>query len=166
LKGAVNDARSFQEFLTDSRELGGLQVPPSCIRVLKNEEATRSTILSAFDSHLLNNPNIFEDGTAAMILYFAGHGSRVASPGNLLSPDARVEVICPVDERTPGPDGEMVAAIPDYTLAQRLQKLAVRKGNNITVILDSCHSEGMQRAPVNAKAKPHEAVSTRPAGSG
>ncbi|KAJ7464442.1 caspase domain-containing protein [Mycena latifolia] len=153
LRGAVNDARSFEKFLTDSRELGGLQVHPSCIKFLDNERATRSAILSAFDSHFLSNPNIPDDGTAAMIFFFAGHGSRVESPKNFLPVDGRVEVICPVDERTRGIDGKQVAAIPDYVLAQQLRQLAIAKGNNITVILDSCHSGGMARDAGDARAR-------------
>ncbi|KAJ7694626.1 caspase domain-containing protein [Mycena rosella] len=147
LRGAVNDARSFERFLMDPHESGGLQVPRSCIKFLENEQATRSASLSAFDTHFLNNQNIPEDGTATMIAYFAGHGSRMESPGNLLPADSRVEVICPVDERTLGSDGKEVPTIPDYVLAQRLQQLAIKKGNNITVILDSCHSGGMKRVP-------------------
>ncbi|KAJ6592236.1 caspase domain-containing protein [Mycena vulgaris] len=148
LRGAVTDAKSFEEFLKDPRESGGLQVPPSCIKFLADENATHSAILSAFDSHFLDNPNIPDDGTAAIIFFFAGHGSRVVSPGNLLPTDGKVEVICPVDDRTLGDDGEPVTGIPDYALAHRLQQLAIKKGNNITVILDSCHSGGMARDDV------------------
>ncbi|KAJ7694569.1 hypothetical protein B0H17DRAFT_460972 [Mycena rosella] len=131
LNGAVNDAKLFAKYLTDSLESGGLQVPSSHIELLVNEKATRTAILSTFDSHFLNNPLIPDHGKAAMIFLFAGHGSRIASPGNLLAPDGKVEVVCPVDERTVDADGHRVHAIPDYLLAQKLYHLAMKKGNNI-----------------------------------
>ncbi|KAJ7906975.1 hypothetical protein B0H13DRAFT_2273908 [Mycena leptocephala] len=145
LRGAVNDAKLFNEFLADSRDSGGLQVPPTHIRFLENRNATRCAILSAFEAHFLNNPAIPDHENTTMIFYFAGHGSRVESPGNILAADGKVEVICPVDERTLGVDGKYVHGIPDYVLGQLLFRLAEKKGNNIIVIMDSCHSGGMGR---------------------
>ncbi|KAJ7464440.1 hypothetical protein FB451DRAFT_1138849 [Mycena latifolia] len=151
LNGAVNDAESFKTFLTDSRRLKGLQVPSSHIKSLTNEKATRSAILSTFKSHFLDNQDIPDHGNAAMIFFFAGHGSRVDSPNNLLPYDSKVEVICPFDERTRGPDKKYVHAIPDFVLGQLSHELAEKKGNNITVILDSCHSGGMGRNDAKAR---------------
>ncbi|KAJ7278318.1 caspase domain-containing protein [Mycena rebaudengoi] len=151
LRGAVNDAEAFKKFLTDSRQLGGLQVPCAHIRFLANEDATRYAILSALESHFLHNPSIPDHGNTAMILFFAGHGSRVLSLKNLLPSDSKVEVICPVDERTLDSDGKYVHAIPDYILAQLLQRLADQKGDNITCIMDSCHSGGMGRDEERAR---------------
>ncbi|KAF7356172.1 ICE-like protease (Caspase) p20 domain protein [Mycena venus] len=145
LKGCVNDAKEVKTFLTKSRRFGGLGVPLSHIKYLENKSATRRAILSTFRKHLIDNPDIPDHGNTAMIFYFAGHGSRVPSSGKFLPADARVEVICPVDERTRGNDGQQVAPIPDYTLAKLLKLLAAKKGDNITVILDSCHSAGMSR---------------------
>ncbi|KAJ7146545.1 caspase domain-containing protein [Mycena epipterygia] len=151
LKGAVNDANFFYKFLTDPYEEGGLQVPHTHIKFLDNEKATRSAILSTFETHLLKNPDIPEQGDTAMVIFFAGHGSRIEDYGNRMAPDSKIEVICPADERTRGIDGKKVAAIPDYVLAHKLKQLADRKGNNITVILDACHSGGMGRAPKDAE---------------
>ncbi|KAJ7148506.1 caspase domain-containing protein [Mycena crocata] len=162
LGGAVNDALSFRKFLMDSREARGLQVSPSHIKLLTNKQATRAAILSTLTSHFLDNDDIPNHGEATMIFYFAGHGSRVAYKNNRMLPDGMGEAICPVDERTSKADGthvkglfsdsdsstvhpEYVYAIPDYVLGQFLHNLAEKKGNNITVILDSCHSGGMGR---------------------
>ncbi|KAJ7918245.1 hypothetical protein B0H13DRAFT_2437652, partial [Mycena leptocephala] len=139
LRGAVNDATAFYEFLLDSRERRGLGVPKLNILFLKDEDAARDKILAAFESHLLNNPRIPDRGEASMILFFAGHGTRVYAPGNLMSQDAMVEGICPVDERT-SPGGKYVHMIPDYVLVHLLRELCEKKGQNITVIFDSCHS--------------------------
>ncbi|KAJ7828863.1 caspase domain-containing protein [Mycena leptocephala] len=139
LRGAVNDARAVERYLLD------LHVPPSNIVLLENENATRSAILSAFKTHLLKNANIPDHGDATMILFFAGHGSSFEAPSDLIAPNGRVEAICPVDERTKNDAGEYVHAIPDYVLARLLSELAGKKGTNITVILDCCHSGGMER---------------------
>ncbi|KAJ7919367.1 caspase domain-containing protein [Mycena leptocephala] len=134
LRGAVNDARAFEKYLLD------LHVPPSNIVLLKNEKATRSVILTAFKTHLLDNTNIPDRGEATMIFFFAGHGSRFEAPSDLIAPDRRVEAICPVDERTTNEAGEYVHAIPDYVLVWLFAELADKKGTNIITIFDCCHS--------------------------
>jgi hypothetical protein len=126
LLGAVNDARAFERYLMDI-----LHVPPANIAFIENEKATRSAILSTFKSHFLDNRNIPDHGETAMILYFAGHGSRVMAEGNLIAHNSKVEVMCPVDERTTTRAGEYIHAIPDYVLGWLLRELAEKKGPNI-----------------------------------
>ncbi|KAF7365683.1 hypothetical protein MVEN_00442000 [Mycena venus] len=126
LEGAVKDAKAFENYLLED-----LHVPLSNILLIENEKATRVAILSAFKSHLLENEDIPDHGEATMIFFFAGHGSRVYAPGNVKSRDLKVNVLCPVDERTTNEAGEYVHAIPDYTLGWLLWKLAERKGRNI-----------------------------------
>ncbi|KAJ7202537.1 caspase domain-containing protein, partial [Mycena pura] len=145
LRGAVNDATEFRQYLLDSREKRGLQVPESNIVSLINGEATRDNILATFKSHFLDNRRIPNGGDTTMILFFAGHGSRVEARGNLISSDEEVRGICPVDERTITPSRKYVHTIPDYVLGWLLRELALKKGPNITVIFDSCHSGGMGR---------------------
>ncbi|KAJ7778942.1 caspase domain-containing protein [Mycena metata] len=150
LEGAVNDAKAFRDFLVakpepqHSSEKGGLGVLESNILLLCNGQATRKGILDAFKTHLLNNPRIPDDGDAAMIFFFAGHGTRVSASKSWISQDRNVEGICPVDERT-SPGGKAVHTIPDYVLVHLLQQLSEKKGRNITAIYDSCHSGGMGR---------------------
>jgi hypothetical protein len=132
LSGAVNDAREFEKFLLDPRDKRGLQVPTSNIVRLENGQATRSAILAALRSHFLENPDIPDHGNATMILFYAGHGTRMEAPGNLMAFDRKVEALCPVDERTKGADGKSyVHAIPDYVLGRLLWELSKKKGNNI-----------------------------------
>jgi hypothetical protein len=126
LLGAVNDAKEFERCLMDV-----LHVPRSHIAFIENKKATRDAILSTFKSHFLDNRNIPDHGETTMILYFAGHGSRVTAEGNLIAHDGKVEVMCPVDERTTNRMGEYIHAIPDYVLGWLLRELAERKGPNI-----------------------------------
>jgi hypothetical protein len=99
--------------------------------LLSNEKATRKAILTAFKSHLLNNHNIPDDGTATMIFYFAGYGTLINAQEHLLPPDRMDEAIYPVDAGTTDASGNYVHAIPDYVLVQLLCELAEKKGSNI-----------------------------------
>ena len=125
LEGAVNDAKEFCKFLVDK-----FQVLESNILLLCNGQATRARILDAFKTHLLNNPRIPNGGDAATIFFFAGHGTRVSAPGNLMSEYEQVEGICAVDERT-GSGKEYVHMIPDSVLVRLLLQLSEKKGQNI-----------------------------------
>ncbi|KAJ6622310.1 caspase domain-containing protein [Mycena sp. CBHHK59/15] len=138
LNGCVGDAESFQECL--SRTLG--PAPESGVLLLTNADAKRKDILSAFHTHLIDNPAI-ERGEP-IIIYFAGHGSRVPAPTGWHSPSGQVETICPSNESTQA-EGELIHGIPDFTINALLRILAREKGNNITLVCDSCHSGGVAR---------------------
>ncbi|KAF8211813.1 hypothetical protein K438DRAFT_1929038 [Mycena galopus ATCC 62051] len=129
LVGAVNDARAFHKFLMED-----LRVPPRNIVLLENTHATRAKILSTIESHLCDNPDIPDHGEVTVLLYFAGHGSSVAAPENVIAPNGQIE-LC----------GKEVHAIPDYVLNRLLGEIAEKKGHNIVVIMDCCHSGGMDR---------------------
>ena len=142
----MNDARMFEKFLLDPREQRGLGVPAENIVLLENTQATRKAILSTFQSHFLNNPDIPDHGEATLILFYAGHGSRIEEHGNLIAPDERVEALCPVDERTMDENGEYVHAIPDYVLGWLLSELAAKKSPNIVCFLSLCPSPSLLTA--------------------
>jgi hypothetical protein len=65
------------------------------------------------------------------VIFYAGHGNRVAAPKGWIADNDRVETICPHDERTIGPDGKEIFAIPDRTIGGLLRRLASIKGDNI-----------------------------------
>ncbi|KAF8176701.1 hypothetical protein K438DRAFT_1607354, partial [Mycena galopus ATCC 62051] len=132
LRGAVNDGRAFKKLLVEH-----LHVPPGNIALLENADATCAKILFMIRSHLRDNADIPDGGEATIILYFAGHGSRVDAPANVIAPDGQIEVMCPVDYMTD--DVGEVHAIPDYVLNQLLGEIA-EKGHNVVVIMDCCHS--------------------------
>ncbi|KAJ7190179.1 hypothetical protein GGX14DRAFT_606401 [Mycena pura] len=134
IRGAVNDARAFEKFLRDPREQRGHGVPAANIVLLEDEQATRDTILSTFQSHFLNNHSIPDYGEATMILFYAGAGGRGGA-------------ILPADCGTRDAYGTYKHEIPGHVLECLLTKLAARKGPNITVIFDACHSGGL-RYPV------------------
>ncbi|KAJ6455384.1 caspase domain-containing protein [Mycena sanguinolenta] len=140
LDGAVNDARAIKELLVND-----LHVPHRNIVLLEDAAATRAKILSTIQTHFRDNPDIPDNGKATIVLYFAGHGSRVDAPEDILAPEGRIELLCPVDYKTTNAAGEEVQAIPDYLLSRLLGEIVEKKSKNIIVILDCCHSGGMDR---------------------
>ncbi|KAK7024881.1 Metacaspase-7 [Favolaschia claudopus] len=155
LDGAVNDAKEFRKYLEEV-----LHVPVDNILSIENRDATRSKIMSGFRTHFIENSRIPDGGETTMIFYFAGHGSRAATTRNMIARDMKVETICPVDERTQDAAGQHIHSIPDYVLGWLLQELSQKKGSNITVILDSCHSGGIARRG-EGKSRAAETDSTK-----
>lgn len=100
---------------------------------LANGEATRASILETFRTHLLDNSSIEKDD--AIIIYYAGHGSRAPAPNSWPSTDGKIETLVPHDERRTTPEGEVIHGIPDRTINQLLSALATAKGNNIVRLL-------------------------------
>ncbi|EIM87035.1 uncharacterized protein STEHIDRAFT_56298, partial [Stereum hirsutum FP-91666 SS1] len=137
LECAVSDAKSIVNFLETS-----LHVSSSHILTLFDSAATRSNILSSFASHLLNNDDIKHGDP--ILVYFAGHGThylmRPREREKYDTDDGNYEAICPHDRGCIDPDGKKVRDIRDSTLGKMLLDLSLAKGNNITVILDCCHS--------------------------
>ncbi|KAK7461775.1 hypothetical protein VKT23_008207 [Stygiomarasmius scandens] len=117
----------------------------SRIVFLVNEDATRAGIISNFESHFIKNSEInCED---AMVFFFAGHGSRVDAPDGWRTSDGKIETYCPYDDGTKDTNGHYIPGIPDLTMKALIRKLAAKKGNNIVIIFDSCHSGGIVRLP-------------------
>lgn len=139
----MNDALSFKKFLTKK-----LRVPDSHIVFLSNEFATRDSIITTFQKHLIENITI-ERGDA-IIIFYAGHGGRVDAPEGWISTDGKIETICPRDEWAPCPHDNtclicpfddasrrrLVCGIPDRTINALLRRLADAKGDN--VVSDQC----------------------------
>lgn len=127
LRGCVNDVEAMQVFLSNQ-----LDISDDHIRLLTNQQATRKAILRTFEEFLIDNPSItFND---QILIHYSGHGSQMPDTTGV-EPDGYNETIVPHDSRTPG-----IYDIPDKTLAALLARLSEKKGKNITVILDSCHS--------------------------
>ncbi|KAF8188777.1 caspase domain-containing protein, partial [Mycena galopus ATCC 62051] len=138
LRGCVNDAVTVRSFLTNR-----FHIPEPQVAFLVNEDATREAIVQKFQKHLIDNPSIEKDDT--IIVYYAGHGSRTIAPDSWPSTDGKIETMVPHDERAKNARGEIIHGIPDRTISVLLSNLATAKGNNITVILDCCHSGGVTR---------------------
>ncbi|KAL9711577.1 hypothetical protein Ac2012v2_004648 [Leucoagaricus gongylophorus] len=137
LHSCVDDARLIRSWLVND-----LNVLDDQICMLLDSQATKHNIENRFMSHLTNN-RFIEKGDAIMI-YFAGHGSTVPAPKDWFPPDTVkrsgfAEVLCTHDYETKSTHGR-VAGISDRSLWSMLSELSQVKGNNITLILDTCFS--------------------------
>jgi hypothetical protein len=140
LSGCVNDVEAMRIML-----MNRYAVPEDHLRVLTNEQATRVNILKAFEKFLINNIDIRRGDQ--ILFHYSGHGSQMAARPEDYEPDGLNETIVPHDSRTAD-----VFDIPDKTLAALLDRLAAAKGDQITVILDSCHSGSGTRRPEDPSA--------------
>lgn len=125
LRGAVPDAKAFKKYL-----LHTLKVDESHITMLLDEQATRVNIIDAFEK-LAKNDNITKDDS--IFIFYAGHGQQALPPTRLTKitgcPE-KVELIIPYGTLLDTTDHQHMA-IPDFTLAALIDKIAKEKGNRI-----------------------------------
>ncbi|KAF8607147.1 hypothetical protein BDV93DRAFT_467797 [Ceratobasidium sp. AG-I] len=134
LTGAVADADAVSCFLTTD-----LKVPSSHIINLRDDLASREAIVQALRS-FKGDPRIQRGDP--ILIYYAGHGGSKKTPDEWKAQCAadRMQVIFPFDYNTTIPNSrEVVNCIPDRTIVGLLNELAIAKGDNITVMFDSCH---------------------------
>ncbi|KAG9103449.1 hypothetical protein FRC06_010755 [Ceratobasidium sp. 370] len=144
LNGCVADATSIFNYLVEV-----LHVPQGQLLCLFDEQATRDGIIGAFWTHLIQNKNI--KPSDPIVIYFAGHGDTQPAPAGLYSTDGRWEFILPHDAGTRNLNGTYVWGIPDRTLGALIYQIYKEKGDNITVILDSCFSGSGTRGQARSR---------------
>ncbi|PPQ96601.1 hypothetical protein CVT26_010745 [Gymnopilus dilepis] len=127
LRGATGDADAFISYLKES-----LRVPEKQIKVLLNENATRMEIVDGFAA--LAADSSIQEGDP-IVIFFAGHGAEQEVAG---LNGRKIQVIVPHDFSRES--GKEVEPIRDLELQRMIGQIAVKKGDNITVILDCCHS--------------------------
>ncbi|PBK59426.1 hypothetical protein ARMSODRAFT_797871 [Armillaria solidipes] len=115
-----------------------LRVPENRIKNLRNEEATRATIEMEI-KNLGDNPAIKEDDP--ILIYYAGHGAEAKAPSGWTSANKKIQMLVPHDFIPSGSrNSKRGQGVLDVRLAHLLQDVAEKKSDNITVILDCCHS--------------------------
>ncbi|KAJ2921616.1 hypothetical protein H1R20_g15479, partial [Candolleomyces eurysporus] len=147
LKGAVRDADSIRNWL-----IKDFNVPPSHIQYLRDNAATRKAIVEALEG-LSTDPKIKRDDP--ILIYYAGHGTQARAPKQWCWDSPNIQMIVPWNFKqsdTDSPD-RITHGIPDRTLSVLLTKLAKKKGNNITVILDCCHSGSGTRSDSDTRIR-------------
>lgn len=112
---------------------------PGDILTLTDSQATRQGILQAFEQHLINQAKP-ED---VVVFHFSGHGSQVADPDKD-HPDGLNSTLVPFDSSRPSKQtqGGVVQDILGHTLFLLMSAI---KTENLTVVLDCCHSGGGKR---------------------
>jgi hypothetical protein len=169
LGGCVNDVHAVAQLLRDR-----FDVPAAHVQTLVNSEATHHAIRAAFRSHLIQNARVWAEGGAtgeppAFLFHYSGHGAQAIDETGV-EPDGFDETIVPYDSRTPG-----VYDIKDWELGELLDDLT-RYSDNVTVVLDCCHSGSGTRAadvaavptrrcPPDLRPQPTQRPGTRAAGT-
>lgn len=142
LGGCVNDVEAMAELLQTQ-----FDVPPTQIATLLNEQATYDAVKSQFRQHLIEPVRrLVEQSSAdqrahapAVLFHFSGHGSQAPDPTGQ-EPDGFDETLVCHDSRLPD-----IYDLKDWELGELLDELA-QYTDNITVILDCCHSGSGTRA--------------------
>jgi metacaspase-1 len=133
LRGCVNDVKNLQSAL---KKYYGFTT--SGIKTLLDLEAKKSKIEAGI-KQLLKGAKAGD----VLLLHFSGHGSHVLDLNND-EPDRRDEIVCPTDLNWSSP-------LTDDWLRTTFDGL--KKGVNLTVIMDCCHSGTITRQvePPDAK---------------
>ncbi|MBE9157946.1 caspase family protein [Nodosilinea sp. LEGE 06152] len=140
LRGCLTDVRMQKELLVHR-----FGFDPANILTLENQAATRQNLLDAFETHLIDQAQPGD----VVVFHFSGHGSLVRDPdpiptalegynGSLLPYDARLNL-----------GGNQVNDIMGKTLFLLMANL---KTDQVTVMLDSCHSGGGTRGDLILRA--------------
>ena len=136
LSGCVNDVSLQQELL-----IHRFGFNPQDIITLTDGQATRQGILTAFEEHLIKQAKPGD----IVVFHFSGHGDRISDKPSCdeialhQSKDCKTSTFLPVDAR---PQGAAIRDIMGHTLFLLMSAL---KTENVTVVLDSCHSGGGKR---------------------
>ena len=145
LRGCVRDAQEMERLLQER-----FAVPGEQIQTLVNEEATHDQIKAAFRTHLIGHAHRWaQEGRAepppAFLFHYSGHGSQaIDTTGH--EPDGLDETLVAHDSRTPG-----IYDIKDWELGQLLEELNAFS-DNVTVVLDCCHSGSGTRDVAQSEA--------------
>ncbi|KAL0068754.1 hypothetical protein AAF712_004083 [Marasmius tenuissimus] len=135
LQSCVDDAKRIRRWLRDD-----LSVPREQISMLLDESATKDNIETVLSNHLIRNDAIQRGD--AILIYFACHGSSMKAPSDWITSrlgKPSVEILCPYDHDTKHPEGR-IAGMSAPAMHAFLEQLSDVKGDNITLVLDSCFS--------------------------
>ncbi|KAK0462864.1 caspase domain-containing protein [Desarmillaria tabescens] len=127
LSGAVADADHVEKFLIEV-----VRVKPGNIKNLRDEQATRHVIVEEIH-RMANDVRIKKEDP--ILIFFAGHGAF----GKAESSSEKISMLVPYGFKVASTEEEGQGVL-DITLGRLLANLAEKKGDNITVIFDCCHS--------------------------
>ncbi|MGB3236904.1 MAG: caspase family protein [Geitlerinemataceae cyanobacterium] len=142
LRGCVTDVELQRQLL-----IHRFGFNPADILTLTDAEATRSNILTAFEEHLVK----LAKPTDVVVFHYSGHGSQVTDPDGDF-PDGLNSTFVPVDSALPPAfpfEGGVVRDIMGHTLFLLMSAL---QSEQVTVVLDSCHSGGGTRGNLRVRS--------------
>jgi hypothetical protein len=143
LKGCITDVELQRQLL-----LHRFGFKSQDILTLTDERATRQGILTVFEEHLINQAKPGD----VVVFHFSGHGSQVVDPDRDAL-DGLNSTFVPVDSVLPAgfpSNGGTVKDIMGHTLFLLMRALNTE---NVTVVLDSCHSGGGTRGNLRVRSR-------------
>lgn len=143
LNGCVTDVQMQKNLL-----VYGFGFNPDDIVILENQAATRDGILTAFEEHIIKQA---KPGDVA-VFHYSGHGSQVIDPdGESIDGlnSTFVPIDCPVPVGYPHTEGP-VNDIMGHSLFLLMSAVQTE---NLTVVLDSCHSGGGKRGNLTIRSR-------------
>ena len=143
LQGCVTDIELQRQLL-----IHRFGFKPQDILTLTDARATRQGILAAFEEHLIKQAKPGD----VVVFHFSGHGSQVIDPDKDAA-DGLNSTLVPVDSVLPPgfPDqGGTVKDIMGHTLFLLMSAVQTE---NLTVVLDSCHSGGGTRGNLRVRSR-------------
>jgi hypothetical protein len=144
LQGCVTDVKLQEQLL-----IHRFGFNPTDIHVLTDEQASRQGILTAFEEHLIKQARPGD----VVVFHFSGHGSQVKDPDCDSPPDCLNSTFVPIDSSPPdglSSQGGTVQHIMGHTLFLLMYALQTE---NVTVVLDSCHSGGGTRGNFRIRSR-------------
>ena len=124
LRGCVNDVEMTRDLL-----VGKFGFPEGNIKTLIDGQATAAGIVQAVEEWLIAATKP-ED---IVYFHFSGHGSQVQDRDGDEKDDNKDEILCPADMQL----GDINTVITDDQLKELFERIP---SNNVTIVLDACHS--------------------------
>ena len=143
LNGCVNDVELQYHLLVHRFGFN-----PSDIVKLTDAQATRQGILTAFEEHLIGQARPGD----VVVFHFSGHGSRVVDPDQDF-PDGLNSTLVPVDSPLPAGFPRQGGPVNDITGHTLFLLGSALQTDNVTMVLDSCHSGGGTRGNLVVRAR-------------
>ncbi|WP_256529967.1 caspase family protein, partial [Limnofasciculus baicalensis] len=143
LQGCVTDVKLQEQLL-----IHRFGFNPKDIVILTDGQATRQGIINAFEEHLIKQAKAGD----VVVYHFSGHGSQVKDL-DCDFPDCLNSTFVPIDGILPGgfpSQGGTVSDIMGHTLFLLMSGLQTE---NVTVVLDSCHSGGGTRGNLRVRSR-------------
>jgi hypothetical protein len=120
------------------------------VKILLSRQATRDNIIKAFREWLIEKPQPGD----AVVFYFSGHGAQVIDEdGDEV--DGWDELLCPADLKPTSDRSQYANPLLDDQLNDLLNQIPT---DNVTVILDSCHSGTGTKSLVSAELSYPKAI--------
>lgn len=143
LKGCVNDVLLQKELL-----IYRFGFKSEDIHILTDKQATRQGILTAFEEHLIKQAKPGD----VVVFHYSGHGSQVEDRDRD-SPDGLNSTFVPIDSQLPPGYPAVGGAVQDITGHTLFLLMSALKTDNVTVVLDSCHSGGGTRGNLRVRSR-------------